>query len=421
MVLTLKDAFTKTEKPQIAKIFWNGCPAHFFVATPTAPPEAPSWRRAWGLAAGRGLTVDQALNATLGETIERMSVWCRGVKDPLIQAGCHSGSDRRIQASCFLRFSDKQLAELTTSWQVDVHSSFNFDFNSVDIGDMEFSRLECDEKIQVGALVGLFGEELRRGWPFQVSSSSGTAVRERFDDARETAVLELVERDAVALWWYHRLVPDRVPQAVARAALPAPLADWLYGERGRTVRFLDLPTDLPATVVAAISADPDGSLPALGFGAALDPAAALVSAALEAIQGEISLKLMADAQALPDPPAVPPLLGWSRRTTIDGAPFLAGRPSQGASDALGRPALERRPAVTFDDLAAAFARRGIAVYVADITRPEFAVPCARAISPDLRDWAPRFAPGRLYDVPVALGLRPEGLGEDDLVGEAFVI
>jgi oxazoline/thiazoline synthase len=49
--------------------------------------------------------------------------------------------------------------------------------------------------------------------------------------------------------------------------------------------------------------------------------------------------------------------------------------------------------------------------VLDQTRPDIEAPVARVIVPGLRH---RFAPGRLYDVPVKLGLRRRPLQEAEL-------
>jgi len=49
-------------------------------------------------------------------------------------------------------------------------------------------------------------------------------------------------------------------------------------------------------------------------------------------------------------------------------------------------------------------RAGYDFLVLDHTRPDIGVPVARVIVPGLRHFYRRFAPGRLYDVPVKLGL-----------------
>ena len=59
-------------------------------------------------------------------------------------------------------------------------------------------------------------------------------------------------------------------------------------------------------------------------------------------------------------------------------------------------------------------RFGLDFLVLDQTRPTFEVPVVRVIVPGLRHFYRRFAPGRLYDVPVKLGLRKRPLREAEL-------
>ena len=58
--------------------------------------------------------------------------------------------------------------------------------------------------------------------------------------------------------------------------------------------------------------------------------------------------------------------------------------------------------------------KGMEVLVLDQTRPDIGMPVARTIVPGLRHFWPRFAPGRLYDVPVAMGWRDSPADEADL-------
>ena len=59
-------------------------------------------------------------------------------------------------------------------------------------------------------------------------------------------------------------------------------------------------------------------------------------------------------------------------------------------------------------------RQGLDFLVLDQTRPDIEVPVVRVIVPGLRHFYRRFAPGRLYDVPVKLRLRDRPLSEDEL-------
>ena len=57
---------------------------------------------------------------------------------------------------------------------------------------------------------------------------------------------------------------------------------------------------------------------------------------------------------------------------------------------------------------------GLDFLVLDQTRPDIETPVVRVIVPGLRHFYRRFAPGRLYDVPVKLGLRDRPLKENEL-------
>ena len=59
-------------------------------------------------------------------------------------------------------------------------------------------------------------------------------------------------------------------------------------------------------------------------------------------------------------------------------------------------------------------RAGLDFLVLDQTRPDIQVPVVRVIVPGLRHFYRRFAAGRLYDVPVKLGLRDRPLPESEL-------
>ncbi len=114
--------------------------------------------------------------------------------------------------------------------------------------------------------------------------------------------------------------------------------------------------------------------------------------------------------------------GTGERSSLDGStplrlqdhPFLtpsgnqAVRPDFGSK--FGR--LDTREQVTACVRLAK--REGLDFLVLDQTRPDIEVPVVRVIVPGLRHFYRRFAPGRLYDVPVKLGLRDRPLSEDEL-------
>jgi ribosomal protein S12 methylthiotransferase accessory factor len=124
--------------------------------------------------------------------------------------------------------------------------------------------------------------------------SSGVAAGCSFEDAAARAILELVERDAAALWW-HGGVNGRPISCEGRAmAEAARLLNHLRaGNRQRAGGLLDISTDLGVPVVAALSFDWDGRGFACGLGAAWTQVSAVRKALLELGQMELALQLAA--------------------------------------------------------------------------------------------------------------------------------
>ena len=67
-----------------------------------------------------------------------------------------------------------------------------------------------------------------------------------------------------------------------------------------------------------------------------------------------------------------------------------------------------------DFLVGRLAEHHLDALVLDLTRPDIGIPVARVTVPGLRSHRPRFAPGRLFDVPVSMGWLPSPMAESDL-------
>jgi ribosomal protein S12 methylthiotransferase accessory factor len=71
-------------------------------------------------------------------------------------------------------------------------------------------------------------------------------------------------------------------------------------------------------------------------------------------------------------------------------------------------------AVALETCMNAIEQQGIELLVLDQTRPDIGLPVVKVLAPGLRHFWPRFGPGRLYDVPVALGRLERARGEHEL-------
>lgn len=178
---------------------------------------------------------------------------------------------------------------------------------------------------------------------------------------------------------------------------------------------LDLTSDFGIPVFAALSRRTDKAAEDIvfGFGAHLDARIALRRALTE-----LNQLLPAAVDARPDGGGYalndPELLHWWRGATTRNQPYL--RPASTAARTLADFSLPTGTDLR-DDLTAVTAAvraRGLDLLVLDQTRPDVGLPVVKVLVPGLRSFWTRFAPGRLYDVPVALGRLPEPVARADL-------
>lgn len=257
-----------------------------------------------------------------------------------------------------------------------------------------------------------YGYPSQPGRNFCRADSNGNAAGNTLEEAVLHGLMELVERDSVALWWYNRA---RRP-AVDLASLKDPYVDQLrdrYRAMGRELWVLDLTVDLGIPAFAAISRCPAGPAEAImmGFGADLNPAEGVVRALTELNQFVLTA-LSAARETVGDEDSG--LLRWWRTATLAAHPYLS--PAPGACRSLADCDVichdDLREAIRFAQ--AVLERQGLEILVLDQTRPDIGLPVVKVLVPGLRHFWARFGPGRLYDVPVRLGWRPAPTPESEL-------
>ncbi|HVK70008.1 MAG TPA: TOMM precursor leader peptide-binding protein [Polyangium sp.] len=254
-----------------------------------------------------------------------------------------------------------------------------------------------------------YGYPFREGPVFTRADSNGCAAGNTRTEAVLQGFLELVERDAVALWWYNRL---RVP-GVDLASFEEPylldtVAHWRA--RGRELWALDLTSDLGIPTFAAISRQITGPFPSIlfGFGAHLDARLALLRAVTEHNQ-LMPFAFTGDA-GKPSPGGL--IVDWLRQATLESEPYLVPSKATPRTPRDFAPPLgdDLRDAV---ELCVERARdRGLETFVLDQTRPDTSLVVVKVIVPGLRHFWARLGPGRLYDVPVAMGRLESPLAEE---------
>lgn len=241
------------------------------------------------------------------------------------------------------------------------------------------------------------------------ADSNGCAAGNTLEEAIVQGFLELVERDAYAIWWYNRLQMPEVDLGQFNDSYVRDLQSQL-AETGRRLWVLDVTSDLGVpTYVAILHWMQNGQENIeFGSGAHFDSRIAVLRALTELNQF-LSIGLMGG--------------GTGEKASLDGTnplrlqdhPFLIpiGHPTlQPDSDSKFGPLDNTRQQV---DACVEIAKRaGLDFLVLNQTRPDVEVPVVRVIVPGLRHFYRRFAPGRLYDIPVKLGLLDRPLPESEL-------
>ncbi|MFZ3361362.1 MAG: YcaO-like family protein, partial [Xanthobacteraceae bacterium] len=239
------------------------------------------------------------------------------------------------------------------------------------------------------------------------ADSNGCAAGNTLEEAIVQGFLELVERDSYAIWWYNRLQRAGVDLGQYEDSYVRDLQIQL-AETGRRLWVLDITSDLGIPSFAAMSHAVENAQDFVeyGSGSHFDPRIALLRALTELNQF-LSIGLMGgrDAGSSSNDSSGPFRLQDHPYLMANGGPARLNFCAD-----FGR--LNAREQVMACVRLAK--REGLDFLVLDQTRPDIEVPVVRVIVPGLRHFYRRFAPGRLYDVPVKLGLRDRSLSENEL-------
>jgi ribosomal protein S12 methylthiotransferase accessory factor len=366
--------------------------------------------------AGKGTTDTQAKASAICEAIERYSGLFTGDEprrvDTLAALGEQAIAPNEVQ-----RYSERQYAG-RHAWNASLHSTFHLVCDPLPAdAEIEWTPVwslteQRHRYLPTGYLYYHYPSE--RGKLYSWSDSNGNAAGSTREDAILQGFLELVERDSVAMWWYNRV---RRP-AFDLASFGDPWFDdfpVVYAGFNREVWVLDLTADLGIPTAAAISRriDKPAEDILLAFGAHFDAKIAVQRALAELNQFLPSVaRTKADGTGYGNPDH--DQLRWWQSARLAEHPYLA--PSAEPARGLGY-----HPDLSTVDLAEdvrtaqrLVESKGMQMLVLDHTRPDIELPVVKVIVPGMRHFWTRFGPGRLYDVPVALGWLTEPTPEDKL-------
>ena len=362
--------------------------------------------------AGKGKTDQQSKVSGLCEAIERYSgiftgdeIRIKGIYTQLESAAIHPNTCMQFSAAQYQNrqawnqqhgdfawvpepFDEEKEIEWTPVWSL-THQQFKY-----------LPTAYC-----------YYNYPLPDGHCFCRGDSNGNAAGNTLEEAILQGFMELVERDCVAVWWYNRIQRPAVELDSFDEPYLQRLKDY-YQTQHRDLWVLDITSDFKIPCFAAISRLTQGPTEEilLGFGTHFDPKVAILRAVTEMNQA-LGIELD-NGKTTPDDPD---WQYWLKEASIENQPYLVGDRTaalkvysdypQHCHDDL------RQDVLTCIEMAA---QQGMETFVLDQTRPDVGLNVVKVIVPGMRHFWSRFAPGRLYEVPVNMGWLPAPLTEAQL-------
>ncbi len=354
---------------------------------------------------GKGSTVEQGEASALMEAIERYSGIFQGDEIRAKRRFTDFPADEAIPPNDVLQFSDAQLRQ-SEAPDLDEPGAMPalFDRSAKIEWSPVWSLRDAHFKYLPTSLLYFFYQ----GPAAFSADSNGCAAGNTLEEAIVQGFLELVERDAYAIWWYNELQRPELDLGQFDDSYVRDLQKQL-AQTGRRLWVLDVTSDLGIPTFVAITHWMQNGRENIEFGsgAHFDPRIAVLRALTELNQF-LSLGLMGG--------------GTGEKSSLDGVaplrledhPFLWPGGNTTVQPQFGSKFGHldtREQAAACVSLAK---QAGLDFLVLDQTRPDIETPVVRVIVPGLRHFYRRFAPGRLYDVPVKLGLRDRPLKENEL-------
>lgn len=370
-----------------------------------------------GQSGGKGRTELQAKVSGVCEALERFSgVWSPDI--PEVRSTWQDLDRRALHPVDVLGFSEAQYAQ-RHEWNSQPRNRLQRIPNPFE-EDREIAftpawSLTAQEEVLVPSGLIWFGHPDLREHGYAITDSNGGAAGNTLNEAILQGLCEVYERDAVALWWFNRVPRPAVDLDSFQDDYIDTMRDF-YASMDREIWVLDLSNDLAVPTFAAVSRrDHEVEDIMVAFGAHPDPDIALFRALTELNQ---FLPFIADRDedgntiyGVDDAAT----LEWCKNTTVAGDPWVAPDPD---APLVTRDKMLRQLPEAMDDLVQYcvedLERAGIETVVVNQTRPDIELAVAKVFAPGMRHFWKRTAPGRVYDVPVALGWLDQPKTEDEL-------
>lgn len=349
-------------------------------------------------ALGKGLSTTQCQSSAMGEALERQAAQYVG-DEGIVCAVPEQLSDKVYLPHQLASFSERQYLAFAGQSGRSIHNPqwvVRFDAEQ----QMHWAK---GWSLSEGHAVYFPAAFCFANTPFsdRIYSSythNGNACGSNKEEAMLQGLMELIERDAVAIWWYNQIPRPEVSLDIigeqAKQKIDKALAgQWQYW-------LLDVSNNIDVVTCVAVGRHVQSKKFVMGFGTHLDPSVAAQRALTEMYQ-LITIKDRVSGPFDFDAIANKPFMYPKRRTfakTLADYQYLD-------SDNLKH---------NIVDIVEQLKGLGLDVCVVDYSRADLPVATLKVIVPGLVHFWPQLANQRLYQVPVELGWLSQPLHENEL-------
>ncbi|HNY11781.1 MAG TPA: TOMM precursor leader peptide-binding protein [Candidatus Wallbacteria bacterium] len=367
------------------------------------------------LSAGKGMTDIQAKVSSLAEALERYSGIFRG-DEYRIKSTYKKLGDQAIHPNNCMNYSKSQYINRIAL------NKRGLLFHTVPLPFDEDIEIEWSPVWSIS----------KKNWKYLPTSYCYFGYRYKYEDGRdffawgdsngfasgntiEEAILhgffELVERDAVAIWWYNKLTKPAVDLSSFNHPYIKKLMDY-YNLLGRNLWVLDLTTDFNIPVFAAISMNLKNNMDEIlfAFGCHFDPEIALLRSLCELNQ---FVSIAIDKPEHDNNHNNDTSKAWLKSAAVKDHSYLVpGKTIKRFPDYKSRATDDLLKDIQLCNQVVE--ELGMEMLVLDQTRADVGMNVVKVIVPGMRHMWERFKEGRLYDVPVKMRWLSEKKNEKEL-------
>lgn len=365
------------------------------------------------LSLGKGVSREQAKASALGEALERQAAQYLGDEKTLF-ARPEDLPHRAYLPQQLSPFSEQQYQWFTQYQKASLHTPQwvePYDQNTAIHWYPCWSLRDAQPCYAPAAYC--FANTPFDDHKYSLYHHNGNSAGNTREEAILQGLLEVIERDAVAIWWYNQVPRPAIDPSVIpteqRASIDASLGDWEYW-------ILDISHDIDVVSCVAVGQHRESKSFALGFGCHIEPGVACARALTEMYQ-LIQIKDQVtgpfDFDAIEALPYLFPKRNTAKKMRQDFSFFNRASPRRTAFFSGIGAIINSTIEDEIVSLVKGLATLGFDTCIADYSRSGLPLKTLKVIVPGLCHFWPQLDNPRLFQLPASLGWLSKPLAPQD--------